>query len=114
MSARRRSSDRRWRHVRVDPSRTRNRTTQQLIATVVALVLLIVFWSDLSGGAAGCFMNMTGDKKGLSQSTPTPTAGEAEGSATQQAQEQPQRDELPTVRIQLPDAPKKATRKTTP
>ena len=31
---------------------------------IAALVLLILFWKELSTGAAGCFTNMTGPKEG--------------------------------------------------
>lgn len=71
-----------------DIDRRRKRTWVQLGLSIMILVVLIVFWRELSDGAAGCFNALSGQPDGSLGFAPD--AGRTKPVA-------------PSVRVKLPD-----------
>jgi len=104
MSRRRGGGDRRWRYAH--QAKSQKRTAQQLVLTIVALVFLILFWKELSTGAAGCFTQMTAPQ-GQGQQAPASSGEEDSGDKATESAPAKGRDSAPSVRIKLPDKPAK-------
>jgi hypothetical protein len=74
----------------------RRRSVQQLILTIGALILLLLFWNQLSQGTAGCFAELSAPVGGQ-----PPAAGPGPGTKAAPAEEL----EPPAVRVKLPPRP---------
>ncbi len=85
-----------------DISRRQKRSLQQLLMTALALAMLLLFWGQLSQGAAGCFTMMSGPQEpGVAPGAARPTGdADAVGDQPRQPEDQP----APAIRVQVPDA----------